>query len=418
MANMDLNDWAHIESDAVIEYIRRGDFSGLLNRCFATGGDISVSQMSRLLNCSCRSVRRYKDGKRKIPMDILKTLASILRIDCNTLFSNMDDKCDTFCRKYLLDVVDDCIVWYGKERDLINSLYFYRTKILNKSLFEMAWDLEISVERLAEYESGKVNIYKNDVIKICNILNIKFEELYPQLKSFDGGNTYLPFNCGLFIKDKNNGELLDFTDNYIDIHEHNVLFLQEWPIGRYNRDGKYLTNVFPNELSVDEYYNMCSVLLDFMEEDNLKLPEFDILQLPPSYYRYEICYIHNDQSREYLKYNKKEIKTYSSIGFSDEDNYKLYLYCDNETKPEILDLTCYIESNSIWFGLLKQKDYFTQARLIFADEADTNTQCIIWPDGQYIRIIDIPLDINPYGLSPKLKSLRYVGDIANWLVWD
>ena len=81
-------------------------------------------------------------------------------------------------------------------------------------------------------------------------------------------------------------------------------------------------------------------------------------------------------------------------------------------------ITCYIESNSIWFGLLKQKDYFTHARLIFADEADTNTQFIIWPDGQYIRIIDIPLDINPYGLSPKLKSLRYVGDIANWLVWD
>lgn len=239
------NPW---DQELIIDYIVSGDFNGLL--CFYQYhcGNITISEIAKNIMCSRRAVRRYLSHERSLPFDIAKRLLNIMEIDLELLFDKMSDQNNTYCSQYIPDTKRKMIIWQGDEKTLVNTLYIFRTQILQISFFQMAYRLGISPEKLSQYEKGTVSIYQNDVQRILEMLGIELTELFPQLCSYDGVS-YLPLRASIAVADK------DWYEFYTSIDDEPLCLFQAWPINRYDIYGQTVSNTMPNELSVDEYYN-------------------------------------------------------------------------------------------------------------------------------------------------------------------
>lgn len=236
--------------ESIIDYVVSGDFNGLLHY-FARKEceNLSITEISNGLKCSRRAVRRYLNNERALPFNILKRLLSIMEIDQELLYAKMSDQNKTYCSQYIPNTINGKIIWQREEKTLVNTLYIFRTQILQISFFQMAYKLEISPEKLSEYESGKVQIYRNDVQKILEALGIGLVELFPQLCSYDGDVSYLPLRASIIVENK------DWDEFYINIDDEPLCLFQTWPINRYDSCGQPISNTMPNELSVNEYCN-------------------------------------------------------------------------------------------------------------------------------------------------------------------
>lgn len=97
----------------------------------------------------------------------------------------MTDLNTTYCSTYIPETAEGSVIWHGDEKTPVNILYIYRTQLLRISFYEMAFHLEISPEKLGEYENGRCHIYHKDAVRIMESLKISLSELYPQMCSYD-----------------------------------------------------------------------------------------------------------------------------------------------------------------------------------------------------------------------------------------
>lgn len=390
---------------------------------------VSKRQLSNKLGCSRRALNRYLSRERNVPISIMKRFIIAYSIDEELLFQRMKDDEDTYCSKYRPETVDGKIVWYGKNNDIINSLFVLR-HMLKLSFFEMSYKTEINPDRLYEYECGKKMIQPMDVDNILETLNISLIHLFPQLYSFDGGKTYLPLNMFHF----KTGDNEYWEDYYTD--EKNVFMVesfQRWPINYYDSHGKVISNLMPNELSVDAYFQVPDIFLCKGNDEYYDGPAFDLMDLPPNYYRYQTLYIEDNQEIKKNTFEKEDVGVAKEIEI--KDNYKIEIIFN--TKTVVLDMSPYINSNSQWYQELKNVEYLNKGKLITVEELKENstyfrgkmdislnrldeidTQIIFWPNGQYIRIDELPMDMDPYSKHFNLSSVASLDMLGNWMVWS
>lgn len=370
----------------------------------------SKEKLSVQLGSSPRSIGRYIK-RRKMPMHCIKKLVQLCKIDELVLLEAMCQDTETYCKEFLPKTAYNKVVWYGKCNDLVNSLFFIRTQIHSMSLFEFAYKIEIDPAQLAKYECGKTQIPPKEVEKILNHLNISITALFPQLCSFDNGASYIPLSS-VSLK---NSEGRNWNDFYIDEYEFEMInCIQEWPINRYNNLGEIISTTMPDKLSMDEYYNTNDILFYNTNNDNYyKGPQFDYKTLPPNYYRYQTIYIDGKKTeKNHLMKQKLVLATDVEIGSTDVITIKF----ENGSSC-LLDLGPYINSLSLWYQELKDLEYRKQAQLRILMPSQNDTQVIIWPHGQYIRIDELPMDMNPYSSCFIFKSIRHVEPIHNWICW-
>ena len=59
------------------------------------------------------------------------------------------------------------------------------------------------------------------------------------------------------------------------------------------------------------------------------------------------------------------------------------------------DLSDYVFSDSPWYSMLRDKEYFKSGRLEYIGDEIAQNQCIVWKDGQYVRFIELYIDKCP-----------------------
>lgn len=410
-------------------YFVKGLFVEFLLYCLKY---MSKRTLSNKLGCSRRALDRYLSGERVIPLSIMKSFIKAYGIDEDRLIKMMEDTEDTYCKKYLPELIDERIVWYGKDNELINCLYFLRKHIFKISFFELAYKTEINPERLCKYECGKHLIQPTDVDKILKTLEISIVQLFPQLYSFDNGCTYLPLN--IFNYTENNESWYDYYIDQGNIYGIIEIF-QDWPINCYDAHGKIVGNLMPDELSIDEYFHMNDLFLRKNDEEFYEGPKFELKKLPPNYYRYQTLYIENNQAiKEDEIIDKRDCESVERIEILGIDQIKIIF---ENADPIILNISPYTDSNSKWYPKLKNIDYLKKGKLKdvtieggvyigstkrdyfrMKDQDEIVTQVIFWPQGQYIRLDEIYMDMKPYSNHYTLSFATVIDGFGSWIVWD
>ena len=65
-------------------------------------------------------------------------------------------------------------------------------------------------------------------------------------------------------------------------------------------------------------------------------------------------------------------------------------------RPTVIDMSPYINSCSPWYRMLRNTEYFKKGKIVYIDKDRPETQCIIWPHGQYIRLDETKMNQHPY----------------------
>lgn len=273
--------------------------------------------------------------------------------------------------------------WYSELDNLFNTLFLYRTKELGISRFQMACDLNISSNVLREYEHGIKRITPSDVDKILGTYDLRLEELFPMLVTFDGRNTFLPLkpiSCVIFnVTEYDLWESVYSEDDLCNIWP-------TFPMQRYDSRCQLLMKYMPEELSLDEYVNATDMVFDL--DGGYYSRDLNSVKLPPSYEHLQRCtskVFRSDRSCEHFNVHV------SNIQFIDD--YCIQILSDSEA--ETFSLEDYIFSDSKWYNLLQDKEYFKQGKLVMIGEPCCINQCIIWPDKQFVRIIELYKDKYP-----------------------
>ena len=105
----------------------------------------------------------------------------------------------------------------------------------------------------------------------------------------------------------------------------------------------------PNELSVDAYFQVPDIFLCKGNDEYFDGPVFDLMDLPPNYYRYQTLYIEDNPEIKKNTFEKEDVEVAKEIEI--KDNYKIEIVFN--TKTIVLDMSPYINSNSQWYQELK-----------------------------------------------------------------
>ena len=311
-------------------------------------------------------------GQRQVPFSIIKIMLNTLGINAAINDTNIDD--------------NSYMVWRGGPDTLFNLMFAYRILQMKWNKFEAACNLNIPIEKISDYECGLRKMPVSDIKKILEVYGLKIEELFPELVSYDGRRTFLPLRpVSEFSIDGTKYDILyDEKPLYMSPQKEELLIWPSFPIMRYNCDGTPLLNYMPNELTIDEYINTSDLI--FLKKDYETYFEYDFSgkKLPPSY-------------RHLLEKSKKSYsvkihtKVISDIIFTDDYNVILQVGSKNNT----FDLHDYVFSDSIWYSMLQDITYFWQGKLKYIGHQIFQNLSIVWPDGQYVRIIELYLDKYP-----------------------
>ena len=288
---------------------------------------------------------------------------------------------------------DGRFIWYGKQENdvLFNSIYAYRTLKFHQTRFQAACELNIQESILYEYESGKKKITYTDIQKILTVYHLKLKELFPSLVSYDGDKTFLPLRQVYNLTIDGKAYSLAEEGLYVT-DDGDAVSANMWPsfpIQRYDSTGRQLLKYMPDELTIDEYVN--SEELIFMKDDMIHFYEKDtkVLKLPPNYLPLLGLRKEKREKVKYIGYNK--ILTDMELN---SNNYTVTFR--SNTRKITFDLSSYVFSDSQWYSMLQDTEYFKKGKLVFVGDEISQNQCIIWPDGQYIRIIELYLEKYPY----------------------
>lgn len=365
--------YKQIDNEQVEKLLLEKDYNQIL-RIFFDSLNMSVVQFAARMKCSRRAMGRYLSGERQVPMAIIKQIMS----KCNITFSEKetDDEFDK----------EGYFRWYSELDNLFNTLFLYRTKELGISRFQMACDLNVSCNVLLEYEHGIKRIIPSDVDKILGTYDLRIEELFPMLVTFDGRSTFLPLkplSCVIF-----NGTEYDLWESvYSEDDLCNIW--PTFPMQRYDSRCQLLMKYMPEELSLDEYVNATDMVFDL--DNGYYSRDLTNVKLPPSYEHLQRCtskVFRSDRPCEHFNVHVSEIQFI--------DDYCVQILSDNGA--ETFSLEDYIFSDSKWYNLLQDKEYFKQGKLVMIGEPCCINQCIIWPGKQFVRIIELYKDKYPQNL--------------------
>ena len=402
--NSDINVWIENNRTQIEKLLHKKEYNTIFKIYYKAAG-LSLEKSAKLFDCSRRSIGRYLSGKRKIQMSIVKKLLELTGIT----YTEQIDAFDNEINK------NGAFIWYGNETMLFNALYIYRTKVWKISRFDMACALNIDIDILTEYENGSRKIVIPDIQKILETYHLKITDLFPALVSYDGGNTFLPLNiiANITIADEKynllDGNVYSSENSWI-VNSH-----PQFPMQKYDKDRKLLKKDMPEELSIDEYINADELV--FLKDDLTSFYEMDLSgkRLPPSYQF--IVDIWNGEDKKERKWQGFVTNQAKNIKYIEEYKIEIIRRCGGGQNA-IFDMKSYVFSDSPWYNMLKDKEYFESGRLTYiGDETPTN-QCIVWPDGQYVRIIDLYREKYKYKYYCPVIGLASYGTYNNWIIYD
>lgn len=142
----------------------------------------------------------------------------------------------------------------------------------------------------------------------------------------------------------------------------------------------------PEELSLDEYVNATDMVFDL--DGGYYSRDLTGVKLPPSYEHLQRCTSKVFRSDRFCEHFNVHV---SKIQFTDD--YCVQILSDSES--ETFSLEDYVFSDSKWYNLLQDKEYFKQGKLAMVGESCCINQCIIWPDKQFVRVIELYKDKYP-----------------------
>lgn len=379
-----MENWTNEDCGIITQYVNEKNYLELI-RFYAKNVNLSNTKLAALFQCNRRSLGRYLSGERQVPMKIVNIILSNVGLsytDIKIGAINQEPDCDS----------NGSLIWYGENELLANTLYFYRTLEWKLSRFEVSCKLNIQENVLWEYEHGKRRIPSSVVKQILDEFQLKVTELFPTIVSYDGGKTYLQLDTrfDLNLGGKQYDILID--DLYVTPTGDSVSFyMPTWPTWRYDAYTKPLLKYMPNELSMDEYYNTDPLFFEKNSENNeyYEMGDFSDKKLPPSYLHIQEFYnnVRDKRKETSLKFR---IKTCIFEG-----NYKLNLKVIQQDKFRsfTFDLSDYVFSDSIWYKMLQDKNYFKQGTLKSYYGTDLAADSyILWPDGQFINITELYID--------------------------
>lgn len=263
--------WAKKSKIEIAQYIQKRQYTKLLNEYCKIAG-YSTTKTAAVFKCSRRAMQRYLSGERMVPMyivnQIMNEMGTTKEEICCAVEAEKDtgEKCDLDCKIEGEFDSDGMFVWYGNAKKILfNILYAYRTLIKKQSRFQAACELDILESTLYEYECGKRKIQQADIIKILNGYNMRLEELFPSLVSYDGRKTFLPLNPVMSLN--LDGKDYDLLEDKLYVADDGGI-VDSWPvfpIQRYDADGRPLLKYMPDELTIDEYANSDELI--FIKDD-------------------------------------------------------------------------------------------------------------------------------------------------------
>lgn len=299
------------------------------------------------------------------------------------------------------------LIWHGNHT-LYNSLYLMMN-VNEWSKEKVATDLKIDVNTLIDYMCGRKQIKKELIPMILIYFDVKIDTSFPELSSYDFGETYLRLEINNVIYKEQpypyqryywhkSGELLG---NAFSV-----------PIEKYNGLGQYIKSYNIDELTMDEYYNINPY---YIYNERKHAVEFKTeLKLPKGYQiKKELCYfkdaelafrrnynqiitraLHKDLTPPQLedKWNKNNTKIPSiATGFYVEVRYNnvitLRIYNQDNLRRRI-SLAKYYKSDSPLYQKLKDADYTKLGKLVFIGGSGPENQYIVWPDHQIISLAE------------------------------
>ncbi len=188
-----------------------------------------------------------------------------------------------------------------------------------------------------------------------------------------------------------------------------------FPVVRYGPEGEPGMNYTPSELTMDEYFNTCELFFEDAEEEK---PNLDGKKLPPTYTHMQK--VGQTKPKEWYSEYKN---VYSKVEFLDD--YKIKLRKLGYGASPSFDLKNYVFSDSAWYALLRDPKYFEQGRLTYIGEATPYNQSIVWPDNQYVGLVERFIDRKRTRGKKYWFSAIEAGFVANgrydqWVkyVWD
>lgn len=330
----------------------------------------SSNKAAAVFKCSRRAFVRYLNGERLVPMYIVKMMLQEIEIQIEECVEEENKKCDKkeaanrITKNEEIINEDDrkfdekgLLIWYGNKEMLFNTLYAYRTQKFHQSLFEAACELNIVENILYEYESGRRKIAFPDIQKILSGYDLKIEELFPALVSYDGRKTFLPLQVLSYLEI--DGKIYDagFEEyeeiyNFGDIETANIW--SRFPMPRYDAEGRFIRNDMPQELTVDEYVNSSEF---FFMDDNMKQSyQMDVIgmKLPPSYWQMFNMW---PKIKGHTHWPYKTIAVDVTFG----DDYSISI--KTSSRKSTFDLSDYVFSDSPWYNMLQDKEYFKMGKL-------------------------------------------------------
>ena len=373
---MYLDKWINNNKEDINLWLTNKDYKSLLN-AYYKATDMSLVKFASYMKCSRRAMGRYLAGERLVPMNVIKKIIDSVGIiykdnEENTEFNENGQ-----------------FIWYGDNDMLFNILYLYRVKELKISRFQASCNLNIPCDTLKLYENGKKRIPHSDLCKIMEIYNLKVEELFPSLISYDGRKTFIPLHPVYEIKLKD-GTIEELEDIYCSAGFEELFVWAGFPVRRYDVNGTPLLNYMPEELTLDEFINTDSLyFFDDLYSNSSYTMDFSDKKLPPNYRHILKAYESSKREFKWTSYEPFSIIV-PKINFLDD--YKVEL-CVN--RKNIFDLYDYVFSDSKWYSMLQDEEYFRRGVLTYVGEKRAINQCIVWEDGQYVRIIELYKDKYP-----------------------
>lgn len=437
---MDMKNWAEMHQSEIDGYLQKKDYTGLF-LVYSQELGYSQKQLAKHFKCSRRAIKRYLSGIRQVPMAMVSVMLEKMEYDvknhpCNTYEdddpvlqkdseevvdstpSNCLEKGETDIQTSVPEFSEDGVfIWYGDEDILVNVLYAIRTIQYKESRFEAACRFNIQEDVLFQYEHGLKRISIPDIKKILEGYQLKLDQLFVNLVSYDGGKTYVPLRIArdVVIGDQH----FDLSNDFYDM-PGTMLYQSEsgdpvngWylpPVQRYSAVGEPLYKCLPDELTMDEFYNTNDLFFDI--EKRYSEPEYKGLKIPPVYTNMQ------GNSKKYKRWGTKTYPYPTNIkSFQFNDDYTITIDWKGSRRGGMLgqfDLSEYIFSDSPWYSMLRDPDYFKRGILTYIGEAIPQNRSFLWKDGQYIRIIELYMSKYPSKRYSMSEDLIENGRYDNW----
>ena len=278
-----------------------------------------------------------------------------------------------------------CLIWRGEKDTLHNTIYMYR-RIREMSVETAAELLDIDPVQLMKLECGLLPIDKETRCRISTILKIPFESLFPELNSYDGGNTYIrSVTKYIYVNEKRYDPLMFYCPPDCDLFLNSM----EWPISKYDYfSGEIVGKYMPNDLMVDEYYSIPDLFLYDLDNDIEFEYDHPEIKLPRNYEIIKAYYFGDGISKDI--YNRRmdnpiKLDYIKTVEIFDSNQLRIYF---KNGYTIVIKTEQYSNTDSVWYAMLSKRKYLEQYKIEFIGGNKPENQYLVWPDGQIICIVE------------------------------